>query len=117
MFYTCCDSELYTGLFFWRRNLSPRSHCRRLSFLDQPAPHPSPLPEERELVVRGAPAFTLAMITRADSFDSSGGVAAIDPSAQPSPRGEGANGDEDENTGHALSTGTNRESGMPGYVA
>jgi len=35
---------------FWRKNLSSRSHSRRLSCFDQPAPHPSPLPRERELV-------------------------------------------------------------------
>src|ERR1017187_9113843 len=49
-----------------------------------------PLPEERELVVGGATAPTLAMVSRGESFDLRGRVAAIDPSPQPSPRGEGA---------------------------
>jgi hypothetical protein len=75
-----CESELYPRLFFWRRNQSPRSPSRRLSWFDQLAPHPSPLPKERELVVRGATAGTLAMAFPGESFDSSGGVAAIDPS-------------------------------------
>jgi hypothetical protein len=37
-----------------------------------------PLPGERELVVSGATAGTLAMVSHDDSFDSTGGVAAID---------------------------------------
>jgi hypothetical protein len=53
-----------------------------------------PLPEERELVVGGATAPTLAMVSRGESFDLRGGVAAIELSPQPSPRGEGASGDE-----------------------
>jgi len=49
-----------------------------------------PLPREREPVVSGATAFTLAMVSGGDAFDSSGSVAAIEPSPQPSPEGEGA---------------------------
>jgi len=49
-----------------------------------------PLPREREQVVSGATAFTLAMVSHGDSFDLSGGGAAIDPSPQPSPRGRGS---------------------------
>src|ERR1035441_10996898 len=54
------------------------------------APHPSPLPEERELVVGGATAPTLAMVSRGESFDLRGGVAAIEPSPQPPPLGRGS---------------------------
>ena len=78
--------RLYAGLFLWRRILSPRSQSRRLSIFDQPAPHPSPLPEERELVIGGATALTQAMVSRGESFDLRGGVAAIDPSTQPAPQ-------------------------------
>jgi len=49
-----------------------------------------PLPRERKLVVGGATAFSLAMVSRGDSLDSSGRGAAINPSPQPSPEGEGA---------------------------
>jgi hypothetical protein len=49
---------------------------------------------EREPAVSGDTAFTLAMVSPGDSFDSSGGGAAIDLSPQPSHEGEGAGGDE-----------------------
>src|ERR1022692_554381 len=45
-----------------------------------------PLPEERELVVGGATAPTLAMVSRGESFDLRGGVGAITP--HPSPLSE-----------------------------
>ncbi len=59
----------------------------------QSNPHPGLSPWEREPVVSGATAFTLATVSRGDSFDSSGRGAAIEPSPQPSPLGEGASGD------------------------
>ena len=45
---------------------------------------------ERELVVGGATAPTLAMVSRGESFDSTGGVGAIAPHPSPLPEGEGA---------------------------
>jgi hypothetical protein len=86
MFYTCCESRRYPGLFLWRRNLSPRSHCRRLSFFDQPAPHPRPLPKERELVVGGATALTLAMVSRGESFDRAAVLLQLTPHPSPLPK-------------------------------
>ena len=47
-----CESELCPGLFFSRKNLSPRSQSRRSSFFDQPAPHPSPWPGENSVLCR-----------------------------------------------------------------
>jgi len=73
---------------------SVATHSTRAAVGLQSTPHPSPLPRERELVVGSAAAFTLATVSRGDSFDSSGRGAAIDPSPQPSPEGEGASGDE-----------------------
>src|ERR1035438_8198808 len=76
---------------------------RERSQVESPDAHPSlinpPLTpalslREREPVVGGATALTLATVSRGESFDLRGGVAAIDPSPQPSPRGEGASGDE-----------------------
>ena len=57
-------------------------------------PRPAPKPSTIALAVGGATAPTLAMVSRGESFDLRGGVAAIEPSPQPSPRGEGASGDE-----------------------
>src|ERR1039458_8450782 len=48
--------------------------------------HPSPLPKERELVVGGATAPRLAMVSRGESFDSTGGVGAIAPHPSPLPK-------------------------------
>ncbi len=53
-----------------------------------------PLPEEWEPVIGGATALTQAMVSRGEPFDLRGAVAAIHPSTQPSPHGEGAIGDE-----------------------
>ena len=74
------------GLFFQRRNLFARSYSRRLSWSNQLAPHPSPLPRERELVLSGATAFTLAMVFRGDSFDSSAILLQWTPHPSPLPR-------------------------------
>ena len=53
-----------------------------------------PLAEESELVIGSATALTRETVSRGESFDLRGGIAAIDPSPQPAPQGEGAVGDE-----------------------
>src|ERR1017187_5328046 len=87
---------------------------REPSHVESPDAHPSlinpPLTptlslRERELVVGGAPAPRLAMVSRGESFDSTGGVGAIAPHPNPLPEGEGASSwrRHGSHAGHGLS--------------
>src|ERR1700742_3457266 len=67
-------------------NLSPCSHSRRLSFLQQPAPHYTPLAEEWELVGGGATALTLATVSRDKSFDRAAVLLQSTPHPSPLPK-------------------------------
>jgi len=61
------------------------SHSICAAALLQSTPHPSPLPEEREPVVGGATARTLAMVCRGESFDCAAVLLQSTPHPSPLP--------------------------------
>ena len=72
----------YTRAFLLEKESvsSPSFSAIALSLINSPLT-PTLSPGEREIVASGGAAFALAVVSCGDSFDSSGSVAATDPSA------------------------------------